>query len=188
MVNFMLAIALDSASCMSMNTFYNLMAIGAKQGDSLAIRFVYRVEEAIQAFENDPGMDVLLFQSGELCLAPEAMLDYMYKEHPLTTMVHPLGKIAWDKVAAGISMGSTTEAALLGIEYNVPLSSAEATDDPDLLMLKKAQLTNFKVHRSALADLKSGESKTSVGAYIKQTAALSAKRPHEGCIAHRVFA
>ena len=121
-------------------------------------------------------------------MSPQSMLDYMYKDHPLTTMVHPLGKISWEKVAAGVSTGSAMEPSLLGLEYNVPLSSAEASDDPDMLMLKRAQLTNFKVKREALAGLKTGESATSVGVYIKETATLSAKRPHEGCIAHRCFA
>ena len=187
MVRFLLAVCLDSAECMSMSLCYHLMSLGAKEGDALNIRFVGRVEDAVSIFKEDSSLDVLLFQSGELCMSAGAMVDYMYKPFPLMTLVHPLGKIAWERVASGISSGSSLHPSLLGVEYNVPVATLKPSDDPDVLLANKCALTNFKTDRASLEELQTGQTKQPVAVYIKETATLTAKRGHTGCVAHRCF-
>ena len=187
MVAFLLTLALDSAGCMGIPMFYQLMTLGAKQGDSVAIRLVERVEEAFSIFRADPGLDVLMYQSGELSISPASMFDYMYKQYPVTTLAHPLPHIAWDKVAAGISMGTALDPSMVGLDYNVPLASAQPSDDPDIVLVRKCPLTNFKVDRATFDKLQSGDITEPVAVYIKETAALTGKRPHTGCIADRCF-
>ena len=190
MVAFLLALSLDSAECMGISMFYNLMSLGAKAGDSVAIRFVGSVDDAFASFKADPKLDVLLFQSGELSLSPASMLDYMYKDFPVMTLVHPLPRIAWDKVASGVSMGSTLHPSMLGLDYNVPLTTAQPSPDPDVLLIRKPHhrpLTNFKVTREGFDKLQGGTLDAPIAAYIKETAGMTGKRAHTGCIADRCF-
>lgn len=187
MTAFLLAIALDSSECMSIRMFYQLLMLGAREGDSIAIRFVTRVEDAFSVFKADPSLEVLLFQTGELCISIENMQDYMYKAYPLTTLVHPLPRIAWDKVAAAVSNCSPLETSMAGLEYNVPLAGAEETDDPDILLVRRCALTNFKVDRASFEQLQAGTLDQPIAVYMKETGSLTAKRPHTGRIADRCF-
>ena len=187
MVAFLLAVGVDSAECMSTYMFYNLTQLGHRQGDTVALEFVARPEDALRMFLNNAQLDVLMYQSGELCLSPAAMLDYMYKPQSPMTIVHPLGHIAWEKVAAGVSMGSPLPAHILGLDYNVPIASAEASDDPDIILVRNCTLTNFKVNRATAEMMAKGSLDVPVSAYIKETASITDRRPHTGCIGERCF-
>ena len=185
MVAFLFVVGLDSAECMSTHMFYKLLAMGSKRGDTLNIEFAARPEHAIKTFLDNPKYEVLMYQSGELSLSPASMLDYMYKPYSPMTIVHPLANIAWDRVAAFISMNSPLPTHMLGLDYNVTLATAEATEDPDILHVRNCTLTNFKVDRATAEKLAKGELDKPIGAYIKETGALTDRRPHLGCIGDR---
>ena len=153
---------------------------------TLRIEFVSQVADAIRSVQQDTTVDVLLCLQGTVSVAADHLLN-MLKKPQFLFLVHPLPKIDWQKVAQGVTFGAALPTEVLGLEYNVNLTAAEPTGDPEVVQLKgSVPLQNFKATRTVL-ETEGGITswKGDVHVYVATTGALHAPRDHVGCVGHR---